>query len=302
MSEMQAYTPVQAPSRIGQATVVEQSRAAAEVMAAVQVALQFPRSEMQAVQRMEQACRDQRMASRAFYSYRRGGTLVTGPTVDLARELARCWGNLHYGISELSRSDSAGQSEMQAWAWDLQTNERVSTTFIVPHGRDTGNEVVRLSSLRDIYEANANAGARRLREQIMQVLPVWFRERAVELCQTTINTGGRPEKPIQQQRADAVAAFERGGVTVAQLEKRAGLPVDAWTPSHLADLNTLFREIDQGTVRADDVFGVEVTDDDVVSSSEPKRTDDGRAQQWPVQQWPQAAQPGSGEAPAGSAE
>src|SRR5512139_3483261 len=90
-----------APVRIGQATAIEQSRAAAEVEAAVVVAQRVPRVVANAVDQMRQSCQQKRLAERAFYRYPRGGQTVTGASVHLARELARCWGNIQYGISEL---------------------------------------------------------------------------------------------------------------------------------------------------------------------------------------------------------
>src|SRR5690606_21535873 len=88
-----------------QATQVEQARAVAETQAAVLVAQNIPRSLSRAVQDMTETCQQKALAERAFYRYSRGGAPVTGPTIHLARELARCWGNVTYGISELSRDD-----------------------------------------------------------------------------------------------------------------------------------------------------------------------------------------------------
>ncbi len=154
---------VPAPGRIGQGTAVEQSRAVAEVQAAIIVAQQCPRHVDVARNEMRVTCGMLGLAERAFYQYPKGRQTVSGPSVHLARELARCWGNVDYGIKELRRDDEYGQSEMQAWAWDQQTNTRSSNTFIVPHKRDSASGST-LTSIRDIYENNANNGARRLRE------------------------------------------------------------------------------------------------------------------------------------------
>jgi len=113
--------------------VVEQARAVADVQAAAQMARMFPRDTSVAVEAMEESCRQVELADRAFFSYPRAGQTVVGGSVHLARELARCWGHMDYGVKELSRGES--ESEMLAFAWDLQTNARAETTFIVPHGR-----------------------------------------------------------------------------------------------------------------------------------------------------------------------
>lgn len=299
VTDMEQYRPIAVPARIGQATAVEQSRAAAEVMAAVQVAIQFPRSENEALRKMREACGHMALAQRAFYSFPRAGGRVTGPTIQLAKELARCWGHMRYSVDELHRDDELGQSEVQAWAWDVQEMVRSSATFIVPHGRDTKEGVVKLTELRDVYENNANAGARRLREQIMSTLPVWFREEAMELCRQTLNNRGDAKMPMPQQRARAVEAYEGIGVKLAELERHVGASVDAWLVADLADLNVLFREIQDRKVSRDDVFRREpLTDMDLKQT--PRQGPDGRAASWgAVQYQPQQENPAEPAQPVG---
>ena len=304
------YTPIAVP-RIGQATAVEQSRAATEVLASVQAALMFPRDVQRAMAEMRQVCATSYMAERAFYSYRRGGENVSGPTVHLARELARCWGNIHNGIAELSRDDVLGQSEMQAWAWDLQTNERVSTTFIVPHGRDTKDGVKSITDLRSVYENNANNGARRLREMVYSVLPVWFRAEAEEICRRTLNGGGQMTR--EQQTAFYLDAFSRKSVTQEQVEAFVGRPAESWVQGDLDTLQVVFTEIKNGTKLPEDVFSpppltvatvrqqpsgqqwpVQSYTPSTPVQSAPTVNPDSMAPLNPSPVWPIAAQPGTG--------
>src|SRR5581483_9671785 len=58
-----------------------------------------------------------------------------------------------------------GQSEMLAFAWDVQTNTRNSSVVINPHKGYTGGRD--LTDLRQIYENNANVISRRVREAIL---------------------------------------------------------------------------------------------------------------------------------------
>jgi hypothetical protein len=108
----------------GQATQVEQARAIAEVRAAVMIAMDRPRDRTAAIAEMREVCGIQALADRAFFRVPRGGQHVNGETIHLARELARCWGNIDYGVKELARDDARGQSELLAFCWDLQTNAR----------------------------------------------------------------------------------------------------------------------------------------------------------------------------------
>jgi hypothetical protein len=268
------------PTHIGQATAIEQSRAVAEVQAAIVVAQQCPRNVQAAMREMRESCAQQALAERAFYKFPRGGTAVSGPSIYLARDLARAWGNIQYGISELSRDDEAGQSEMLAYAWDVQTNTRVSNTFIVPHKRDKRGGPERLTDMRDIYENNTNNGSRRVRECIFGVLPPWYVDEAKELCTKTLTDGGG--KPLAQRIADAVKAFEGIGVVTDQLEQKVGRPAAKWTELDVAHLGITFKSLQRGEVTIDEEFlAVRVTAAEIT----------GAAQVPAAGEWPVVAQP-----------
>ncbi|MGW4525134.1 hypothetical protein [Amycolatopsis sp. NPDC004378] len=243
------------PSRVGQGTVVEQSRAIAEVQGAIIVAQRVPRNVAAATTAMVDSCKQTYMAERSKFRYSRGGTMVTGISVYLARELARCWGNVQYGVDELRRDDEHGQSEMLAWAWDVQTNTRVSTKFIVPHMRDRSAEKggpIRLTDMRDIYESNANAGARRVRECILNILPPWYVDQAKQLCEQTLRDGGGAPLPLRI--ATTIATFAEMGVTQQQLERKQGRGSNAWTVDDVAVLTVLGRSLRSGETTKEEEF------------------------------------------------
>lgn len=276
------------PSRIGQGTAVEQSRAAAEVQAAVVVAQQCPRNIQAAVSEMRESCKQMTLAERAFYRYPKGGQTITGASVHLARELARCWGNVQYGLVEMRRDDEYGQSEMQAFAWDVQTNSRNSSTFIVPHRRDTRNGPQKVTDMRDIYELNTNNGARRVREAIFAILPPWFVEEAKDLCSQTLKNGGG--KPLAQRIADAIKTFEGVGVNVDRIEAKLDRPSGKWTEHDVAQLIVAFKSIQRGEIAAEDEFPApRVSAEELTGRQEQKAagaTEQGTAE------WPAARQPG----------
>jgi hypothetical protein len=283
-----------APDRVGQGTAVEQSRAAAEVQAAVVVAQQCPRNLQAAIAEMRQSCQQTTLADRAFYRYSRGkNNTVTGPSVHLARELARCWGNVQYGLVELRRDDLYGQSEMQAFAWDVQTNSRNSSTFIVPHRRDTRDGSRQLTDMRDIYENNANNGARRVREAIFAILPPWFVEEAKDICNQTLKHGGG--KPLEQRIADAIRLFGDMGITVDQIETKLGRPSDKWIEHDVAQLGVIYKSIQRGEVTAEDEFPPErVSAEELVGGAPAAATSagaDGAPAKPEPAAWPETAQP-----------
>lgn len=252
MSGALDHVALPVPSRIGQGTAVEQSRAIAEVQAAIIVARQFPRDVQAAIREMQQSCRQMSLAERAFYRFPRGKETVTGPSVHLARELARCYGNLTYGLTELRRDDAAQQSEMLVFAWDVEQNTRTSHTFIVPHKRDRAGGPVALTDLRDIYEANTNAASRRVREAIYAILPQWFVEDAKAVCNQTLVDGGG--KPLPQRIAEAIHRFGELGVTESQLAGKIGRESGHWIAQDVAQLGVIYTSLRNGEIRKEDEF------------------------------------------------
>lgn len=237
---------------VSQATSIEQSRAVAEVQAAVTVAQARPRNESIALNRALESCRTMEVAESAFFKFPRGGQTVSGESIHLAVELARCWGNIDYGIMELDRDDANAVSEMLAFAWDLETNTKSRMTFLVPHLRDTRSGPKKLVDLRDIYENNANNGARRLRECIFRVLPPYLKEQAKQACHETLRRGSG-DKPLKVRIAEAIEAFKSKGISLERLEAKIGRSAN-WTDVDVANLQVSYRSINRQEVSADEEF------------------------------------------------
>lgn len=233
-----SFTPQMQPigtnfDNINQGTVaVESSRAIAEAQGKLIIAKRFPRDEVQAYAKAIQACQRPKMASTAFYSYPRGGQTVSGASIRFAEELARCWGNIDYGIKELSRD--GGKSEMSAYAWDMETNTISIQNFTNPHQRESGGRMVKLTSDRDIYEINANMAARRLRARILAVLPNWFVDDCIAECKKTL--AGNNESPLIDRVRKLVVSFEKYAVTKEMIEKRLGHTIETTTQDEYIEL------------------------------------------------------------------
>lgn len=229
--------------KINQGTVaIEASRAIAEAQGKLVIAKRFPRDDVEAYAKAMEACQRPTMAAKAFYSFPRGGQTVEGPTIRFAEELARCWGNIDYGIKELSQDD--GKSEMQAYAWDLETNAQSVQNFTNPHQREQGKKMVTLTSQRDIYENNANMATRRLRSRILAILPSWFVEDAIEECKKTL--AGRNDTPLIDRVKKMVVAFAKIGVTQEQIEKRLKKKIDTMNADDFVEYTGIYNAIKQG--------------------------------------------------------
>lgn len=251
-------TPAQTAETISQATAIEQARAVAEVQSAIVVAQQVPRDIGRALAEMRDSCGRMALASRAFYAVPSRGN---GPSVHLARELMRIWGNVDYGVRELRRDEKG--SEVQVYAWDQQANVRSTRSFINPHARMTAGKAKPLVDLNDIYLSNQNIGARAVRECIFTVLPTWFVEEAQDRCRTTLENG--EGKSIEQRTSDMVDAFSKLGVTVGQIEKKLGRAKGSWTASDVANMAIAYTSITRDNIPLDEIFP-----DDVVTAAEIK--------------------------------
>lgn len=238
------------PNKPGsQGAVIESHRAVAEVAAAVRVAQDNPRDTSRAVEQMREVCGRLAVAERAFYAVPNRGS---GLSVHIARELARIWGNADYGVRELARDDERGESEMQAWAWDVETNTRSTRSFIVPHAKSTKQGRKPLVDLNDIYLNNQNIGARAVRECIFSILPGWLTSEAEQILNVTLKNGDGTS--IIQRRDAAVEKFREKNITLAQLETFVGKDKGHWEAGNLADLTRAYMSITQDGIPVSDFF------------------------------------------------
>lgn len=253
-----------------QATVIEQSRAVAEVQAAVVVAQQCPRDLQGAEAEMRDTCSRMAMAEHAFYQVTNRGT---GPSVHLMRELARIWGNTQYGVNELSRNDVKGESEVQAWAWDVEKNTRSTRTFIVPHARMKNGQRVTLTDLSDIYLNNNNIGARAVRECIATILPRWYTETASTICKRTLEHG--EGEPLPDRIDRMVKGFRELGVTEGQIESRLGKKRGQFNAGDVAQMGITYTSITRDGQALIEYFPVEsqVSADEIAAKPKAQKPD-----------------------------
>lgn len=220
---------------------IEQSKAIAEVQAAMVIAKRFPRDPIAATDRILNDCTRPKLAESALYSYSRGGSEITGPSIRLAEAIAQKWGNIQSGIKELERKN--GESTVEAYAWDLETNTKMSKTFTVKHIRHTKKGDYKLEDPRDIYELVANDGARRQRACILGVIPGDVIEAAVAQCEATLNASA-DTSPENIKRL--IAAFADYNVTQEMLEKRIQCRMDAIKPAQIVALKKIYTSLRDG--------------------------------------------------------
>lgn len=230
---------------------VEKSRAVQEAQGKLVLAKQFPRDKAQAFEEIMAACKIKALAEESTYSYPRGGKTISGPSIRLAEELARIWGNIEYGIKEMSQED--GYSEMQAFCWDMEKNVYSSQNFTVKHERHTKDGVFRLTDPRDIYEVTANMAGRRLRARIMAVLPRIIIDEAMNQCRKTLI--GDDSESLPKRIEAMLSKFDQFKVNEEMIEKRTGKKTSDLTADDLVELVQVYQSIKDNIGKVTDYFG-----------------------------------------------
>lgn len=237
----------------GMAVNMVVSRQSQEVQGAIFMAKQFPRDQFEASNRINKMCSRMSLAKVSQYTYPRGGQKVNGPSIRLAEAIAQAWGNIDYGVIELSNSN--GLSEMMAYAWDLETNVRRSMVFSVKHERDTKTGKTNLTDNRDIYELTANMGARRVRACILGVIPADVVDEALAICNKVLVEG--EGKNFDDSLKNMLATFEKvHKVTRKQIEDYIGYPIANFIAEDLVTLKGVHDAIKEGIAKREDYFNL----------------------------------------------
>jgi hypothetical protein len=269
LATLQDKAPVMTvPRAQNQALVeVEQQRAMAEVQSAIILAKRFPRNPIESMDRVLTACQRPGLAEQALYSYARGGSEITGPSIRMAEAIAQAWGNVQFGIKELEQR--GGESTVEAFCWDMETNVRQTKTFQVKHERHTKKGKYALEDPRDIYETVANQGARRLRACILGIIPGDVTDSAVTQCEQTLKAKADTSAEALKKLTDA---FEKYGVSKTKIEKRIQRRLDTITAAQLVNLRKIYNSLKDGMSSPVDWFepdaGTDKTDNEAQKGTE----------------------------------
>ena len=171
--------------------------------------------------------------------------------------MAQHWGNLDWGLREIAKDDD--ETVMEAYCWDLQTNNRQRRTFTVKHIRDTKKGSHKLTDQRDIFEHITNNGMRRVRACILSVMPYDVKELVESTCMQTLKDGNGI--PVEDRIQSMVTAFKGLGVNIEMLEKRLGHKMDVTNAIELIDLRKIYGSIRDCMSKREDWFDVRKMDD-----------------------------------------
>lgn len=225
---------------------------------------QWPRDERTARAATLQACARPRFADGAIYEYPRGRTTVTGPSVRLAREVARCWRNILTGYRIVDMDDT--WITVEGYAHDLEANrveiEQARFKRKIMRRPKGGGKArwVSVEDERELAELVGRNAAKKVRNCILRLIPSDLIEEALEECSRTLVAAA--EADLRAAPADAIAkmtaAFAEIGVTSEMLHDHLVLREGAaLSARHVARLRGVYRAIKDGEASARDFFDLQ---------------------------------------------
>lgn len=241
-------------------------REAETVRVAMLTARNWPRDEDHCRSAALQAFTRPIVAEDAEYAYDRGGNEVRGISVYAAREIARHWRNIQYGMEIVSQD--ANEVHVRAFAWDLETNQKVTADdrfAKLQQRKDKRSGETRwvVPDERDLREIINKRGAILIRNCILQIVPSDLVEECIRQANTTLRAqmeakkgDAKAEAQKAKQRTKLLEAFEKVGVTREQIEARLAHSYDELTPEEYVDLTKIGKALKDGQVQASEFFSV----------------------------------------------
>lgn len=246
--------------------VLTSDKDSATSMAMVQTAMvravRFPRNEDEFFQRLLRSCRRYSFAEGASYRFPRGKKKIEDPdnpgrvkwvpneisdgTINLAREMARLWGNINFGFEVVY--DGEDSRKLRGFAWDLETNawstKESSFKKLIQRKIDNVTQWV-VPDERDLLELTNRNGSKLIRNCIFEVIPSDYKDEARAMASKTVLANTKDADPDALRKA-IITAFGEINVSVKLLERYLGHSVADSTVEELASLRVMFRTIRDG--------------------------------------------------------
>lgn len=235
------------------------NRETAQAQAQFMLAIKRPRNEAEAFLKAKKAFERPLMAEAAQYEFPRGGKSIKGPSVDLAREIARHWGNVDCGHRIVARDGE--YVEVEGYAIDFEHNSRRSFTdrfkaLIQRKIKGTDQTHWIEPDERDLRELCNRRGSICMRNALLALLPSDLVDECIRVADDTCRKMAKGE--LKTSRADAVRRllehFDKIGVTVAMIEEHLGHPVANIDEPEYLSLKAIGKSILDGNTKRSDHF------------------------------------------------
>ena len=266
LNETQAMVPATfeetgalGPQHVQEAGLSAIARDEGELKAGVVMAKKFPRNELTSYNRLMKSCERPSLAGAATYCFPRGGQNIEGPSVDLAREAARCWGNIRYGLRIIAETEE--QVHIQGVAFDLETNNLVSAEDKfkkLVQRKISGSLQWIKPDERDLRELVNRRGAICVRNALLQLLPPDVIDDAVMKAKETMTKAAKGEIKQDPKKAisSLISAFGQLGVTSEMVAKYLEHDLEIITEKEMVELRGIWKSINDGNSRREEYFEI----------------------------------------------
>lgn len=237
------------------------SREQFQIQAGFIMAERRPRDEMKSFTKLLKTYERPSAALGAEYSFPRGGKTISGPSVILAREAAKHWGNIRAGVVVVAMDDN--DVHLKGSAWDLETNayfeqEGHFKKRIQRKDKRTGVTEWVTPDERDLRELINKHGAILERNCILRLIPKDFIEDAVAKARHTLTAKARGE--LEKNKEDTIKvlllSFKELDVSQDMIEALLGHAVLDVNADEIADLRQKYQAIKTGEATREEYFEI----------------------------------------------
>jgi hypothetical protein len=249
-------------SEVGAAAAV--ARVTAEIQAALVMAKRYPRDEAAAFTKINKAFSREGVARNARYSFPRGKTKVEGPSIDCARELARCWGNIDYGMRVVSQQ--GGEVQIEGYAWDLETGARskCEDRFAKLVQKRVNDKTVWVEpDEREARELLFRRGSILIRNAVLSIIPSDVVDAAQETAKAVLLklASGKLEKNRDDVVRELLVAFDEFGVSTEMIKVKLKHEINLISADEYVDLRAIWKSMKDGHTKRADHFEFAQTGD-----------------------------------------
>ncbi len=247
------------------AAVAAGEAAKARIQSAYIMALQKPRNQDQARDRILHACRRVAFAERVEFSKPVGGRAIKGPSIRLAELALREWGNIltdvqvvyDDGVVRRSRISVTDLESNASFAKEISINKTIERKSrqdrdVISERINTNGEKVFIVRATDEEIGNKEAAAisKALRNEGLRIIPTDIIDEAMETARDTLKNRDKADPDAAKKKL--MDSFSEIGVKPKDLQIYLKHSTDQLSPAELQDLRAIYRAIKDGEARWSD--------------------------------------------------